>query len=345
MTEAAAHVDIYGQSVSLAGEGRHAEAIPLLQRLVEERPDYLDAYDALARSLYACGRYSDAEEICARLAKRLPRDVAVKELWARALQAVDEPKKAAKACRQILAIRPEKESVIARYAEIEADNGKAKRAIRFFRKHIRRHGPTAAALTAMGECCLRIGRIDRAEGYFQRALDLRSDYGPARRGLESLGRSDAVEEAETTYPPGGLLSPPSLEDIRLWLLEGNYLRATRALEERLSRGEGDQESRLVLARCYERAGRIREAIELCEELVGESLNSPDLHCLLGILYWRNGDSEEAVSSLSVATELDPSHIEAHCHMALAYREMGRVEEARTAFQKALELTAQKEGMA
>ena len=100
MADAATPYDIYGECVSLVEEGRHQDAIPLLRKVVEESPEYYDAYYTLARSLYASGRYQEAEEICARLAKLLPRDVAVKELWARALRAVDEPKRAAQVCQR-----------------------------------------------------------------------------------------------------------------------------------------------------------------------------------------------------------------------------------------------------
>lgn len=340
MAEAAVPLEQYGKCLSLIEEGQHDQAIALLQEVIRDRPDYVDAYYTLAESLMAGGRYREAEDLCRKLARRLPRDIGVLELWVKALRALDEPRKAAKVCRRILGIRPERERAVAELAELEAEAGRARKAVRFLQTHIRRHGPTPAALTAMGESSLRMGRIERAERYFLRAIDLNPSYGPARRGLESLGRADAVQRAEEALPPDGFLGMPAPEAVEGWLAEGNLLRATRALEERLTRGDTDPHTRIMLARCYERTGRAEEATRLCEELVGESLNRADLHCLLGTLYWRKGDLPEAIESLTLATELEPGYIEAYCQLAMALRQAGKLRPAAHAFQRALELTAE-----
>lgn len=341
MEDAAVPVEAYGQGLALLRQGRHEEAIPLLEQVVQEQPEHLEAQVALARSLLGVGRYSDAENLCRRLAKRFPKDLQVLELWVQALGAVDEPKKAAKACRRILDMRPEKEKAIAQFAQFECDAGRTKKAIGFLEKHVRRHGATPVALAAIGECCLRQGRIEKAESCFQRSLDLNPDYGPARRGLESLGRSDVVAEAESAAVTDGMLGAASLGEIEGWLDEGSILRATRALEERVRRGDKDPQVRLLLARCYERSGQSEEAIRIGEELVEERLNEPILHYLLGALYRRKGDTSEAIESLALAAELSPEHIETFCELALALRESGKLQQAEAAFRRALHLTARK----
>lgn len=85
---------------------------------------------------------------------------------------------------------------------------------------------------------------------------------------------------------------------------------------------------------YERAGRLRDAEYICEQIVQyEPAHGDALH-LLGTIAHRDGKSERAIELLRRAIEINPQSAALHADLGSLYRRSGRLEEAAASLEQA-----------
>ncbi len=94
---------------------------------------------------------------------------------------------------------------------------------------------------------------------------------------------------------------------------------------------------LDLAVQHFRAGRLNEALSICERLrAAEPRNVTVLH-LLAATTFRLGDPAAGAAMMAEAIGLDPSNAEAHKNLGLMLRDQGRHEEAAASYRRAIAL--------
>ncbi len=94
----------------------------------------------------------------------------------------------------------------------------------------------------------------------------------------------------------------------------------------------------VALRLY-REGRIREAIDVCRQVVAQSPDQAEPAHLLGILLARSGDPQAGEKWLRASLQIRPDYAAAWNDLGNVYSDQGRLEEAESAYRQAIECDA------
>lgn len=112
----------------------------------------------------------------------------------------------------------------------------------------------------------------------------------------------------------------------------------RRYEERLSRDPASV-AFAPLADAYRKAGRMREAINLCREGLGRFPHYTTARLILAKAHLDDGNPEAALAELGVILQADPKDVQAHRLAAEIHRKAGRWEEARQHLERVVRLDA------
>ena len=99
----------------------------------------------------------------------------------------------------------------------------------------------------------------------------------------------------------------------------------------------DIDGMLAEANERQRTGRLRDAEQLCSQVLQADPSSFKAHFLLGAVYHGLGKSHEAINSFRQAVQLGPDHAEAHNGLGVALLNSEKLDEAIASFQRATEL--------
>jgi chemotaxis protein methyltransferase WspC len=103
--------------------------------------------------------------------------------------------------------------------------------------------------------------------------------------------------------------------------------AAPAPVKKTAQGADDGADLLTRARRQADAGRLAEALALCQQEQRRAGPSADLHSLLGVIFQARHESGEAVRSFRKALFLDPDHPEALMHLMLIHESQGERRQA------------------
>ncbi len=85
------------------------------------------------------------------------------------------------------------------------------------------------------------------------------------------------------------------------------------------------------------AGRIQEAIALCQRLLQVAPDNTEALNLLGILAYQTGNDDAAIHLLARAVAVNPGYADAHSNLGAVYRDMHRFSQAAMHLKKAITL--------
>ncbi|MCA1554145.1 MAG: tetratricopeptide repeat protein [Chloroflexi bacterium] len=227
----------------------------------------LREYVELVEASLHAGDHTRAIALCQHALQSLPRCVEFYTLLGRACLASDQLGDAADLFRRVLGADPE---------HFDARMGL---------------GIVAQALGARGE----------ATWQFERALELRPNDSEVRERLHRLskGRHSAARIKLSRAALG-----------RVYMRGEQYERAAaefRRVLDHLSADDDRPDVRVALAEALYRAGRPREASDVCRELLDGLPNALKPNLLLGSIYLHTDRAEEARPLLERAQSLDPEN--------------------------------------
>lgn len=245
--------------------GRHAESGEQFRTLMDDHPDWAEAYVGLGIALYGQGEVEravnqfsqaleiDSRNICAMLNKAVAYNnqglYYLAERVVRQLLAVDPDSAEGRLC--LGAVLLEREAL----ADAEAE----------FRQVIELQDGNADGHYYLGEVRWRMGRRDQALSCFRRAADL------------------SPRDPDGHYKVGVLL-----------LEKGDAAGAARSLARALELDEGDLEARfhLGLALCME--GRLQEAHDHLEMVRQVAPELPEVNLCLAFAFYKMGQQQRAL---------------------------------------------------
>jgi choline-sulfatase len=193
----------------------------------------------------------------------------------------------------------------------------------------------------LGEASLRHENWDAAADQLQRCLALNPHFDHAMTGLaRALVKLGRMDEAKT-WLQKALQSNP--ENYRAWyqmgLLEAksdptaalSSYQKTIAIQPNFSPGQRD----LAMA-LYQQKDYAGAAVHL-EKAIALGLEDARLHNFLGICYSQTNRMAKAVREHQRAIALDPKLAEAHLNLGYAYQHLGKMTLARTEYATACKL--------
>lgn len=315
----------------LDGQGRSAEARPLLERAVAADPTYQPAWTRLAELAFEERRYDDAlaaagavlersprhrgsllvkarvhlarretdqaQEALQKLLEQYPNDAEVQIQMARVHTQAGNPKLAEAALARAVELAPERLDAQLALAEMNRAGGAPEVAAETYESLVQRLPGNAQLHESLGQARLEAGDAAGALESFQKARELaperaRSAYGLGL-ALAKLGRRDEARRAFET----------ALE------LNPSYVAAlARVLDLDVAAGQASK----ALAR-LEKQRALAPGVAGFEHMRGRLLES-------------RGDRVEAEAAFRAALELDPAHEQSRADLAQLLGRAGRYDE-------------------
>ena len=169
---------------TLLEAGRAIDAIAMLERLRQARPDWTPAYLALARALAAAERLADA---AATLQRALEMDPQAPMAWlvlADVLCALDRREEADAAYMRHLAVAARHPTLLAAGQALHAnDIPEAEARLRLY---LNSYPTDIAAIRMLAEVAVRISRYAEAQSLLERCLELAPSFEGARHNYANL---------------------------------------------------------------------------------------------------------------------------------------------------------------
>ncbi len=300
-------------ALGLTGEQKRAESE--LRIVVQQKPDYFAAYNALGLVLQSQGNLDGAAEQF-KVALRIdPHSPLAAFNLARVFHAQKKYTAEVYYLRQALTSSPHKELEFrARLAlgAVQEEMGHADEAVAELRKLVAEFPDSAEAHFNLGNAYGRNLRLNEAKIEYEQTLRLDASHVAARLSLAKA----LIETGEDTA------AIPIVQD---------YIR----------RAPGDYEGHLVLGQAYRRQGDLAKAAEHLGRAVELQPDSYEARYNLGTVLAGAGDTNAATRELEAAEKLNPRAPEAHYELSRIYARQGQLQRSKDetqAFQQARAFT-------
>ena len=326
------------------------EAARLLDRAVVLDPDFTKAYHALGEIQSLQGDFDNALLFYQKALEKNPRHISSALEQAQILIAV----KADDAEGQKLL-----DMVFGRYFAELAPSEQAKAHFLRSRINLRRHDyekvvqdlnsaaqlmpERAEYLAALGSFYLDMGEFAKAQGMFEKALQLEpqnidaqigkgrsmwmnGDIVKAKLLLEEIAKN-AKGDPRPQFYLGRISEDLGRPEEALNL----YDQATKMAPQFL-------DARVAAARLQLRTGKLAEALAILSEAVKQNPRSPQVHNGLGEVYFAQKNFRLAEEEFGQALSLDPEFPAAHFNLANTYREKGEYDRASASYEKVATLS-------
>ncbi len=196
-----------------------------------------DPYEA-GLSLAAQGRHADAISRFEEALKRAPNDGRVLFALGNTARAIGHGAAAEKFFRQVLAADPDRTEALVNLGNLLREAGRCGDAIALLKPAVERMPQSAELWLTIGSACRELGDTERAAIFYRQALDLERDYAPALGNLADLLADDgAVAEAHACYDRVLKRDPHNaqarLNRAILYLSQGDLKHGWRDYEYRL----------------------------------------------------------------------------------------------------------------
>ena len=205
---------------------------------------------------------------------------------------------------------------------------------------LQKNNPDQFLMAALGHEYLKDTRADLAEKWFKKALDIKDDYQPALQGL--IKTYEALEEDRKQLDSFDAYIKKFPEDtesrnhfINLLVSNGRFDEAVDQIQTALSFQVDSRELTRLLAFCYRRTGKNREAAVAYRQLLKQEPSNEQYLRALCFCLEMSGNRKTSVELLEKAFKyLSPSNDLRLIHGVLLYRE-NRLEEALSEFRLVL----------
>ena len=289
----------------LGGEGQYDEAIAVLKQGLKVEPDVHDIYNALGYIYSQLGRHSDAAAMAKRYVELAPAEPNAYDSLGLAYDWSGRYSEAEQAFRRALELKPDFEPALIHRAALFFHTGRYREALRDCRKYVE-IAPSEIELGRGYGCLatiyLHMGDLLHAEETARAAVQSRPDQSgilrlvllrrgrpsrelPPVQGVNVSARGARLPRRSAHYFSGEAAFLLNRTDEAL-----QHFR--EALRHRPGWGEIDWHED-CLANALLRLGRIQEAIQEYQRVLGMYPNDGILHYWLGIAFRQRGDIDQA----------------------------------------------------
>jgi tetratricopeptide (TPR) repeat protein len=289
-------------------EGALDKSMALLQRVVKEDPNVIDAWIMLGNQHQRLRRYREAVGYYRRALELKPDyDLAVINL-AGTYRALGDDEAALAGYQRYLELNPKDAYVRYSMGELYLDRGDLVRAEQEFQQALAANSSVAPAKNALGVIAYRRGDIEGAERLTREALAMKSDVRLARYNLalvaEARGDTASAERyylEELEQHPDSYRAAFNLS--RLYERTGERQLQIDALKMAIDGNPRFAEGHLYLAKAYvDTGGSLTEATALARKGL-ELKPGPDVaplgHYVLADIYSRQGRRQDADRELAL----------------------------------------------
>ena len=314
---------LYG---ALSDAGLHEEAAQVSRWLIEDDPQSLRGYLALADSHEKRGDLDGAEDALREGLARNPGDLSLYGALARGRRDRGDREGEIEVYREILALEPEHHVTQLELAEALLAVERVDEAIEVLEAVERRRPEDLRSLLRLAFLHFERRSWDEARQRFERALELSPGQHEItyflgvtlRRSGEELRAVEILEQV----PPGHERYPEARTQIAAIHEErGDFQRALEEVERARAQGEA-RPLDLYAASLRSKAGDFEGALEFLESLLDEAPDDAELLYNIGVLHGETGDVDEALRYMHLALEKQPDHAGALNFIGYTWAERG-----------------------
>ncbi|MDR2215457.1 MAG: tetratricopeptide repeat protein [Nevskiaceae bacterium] len=326
----------------LGSAGRASEALPVLQQLVLDAPDDLQAWNGLVRVLAATGDLVGARKAASDLKNRYPNlPHGALLLGALAEQQRDLPQ-ATNEYEYALSVSDDPSDALAALTRVDVAQKQPARAIARIETVIGKEPKLARAHNLLGEVQMAQGQIPVAVRAFDAAIAAQPDgWQPYRNKANALMAMKQPDEAVAALRKGIDQTAGALE---LYASLASVQEKQGQIDEAISTYESALErhpralavannlAMLLVTHRQNKTGLAR-ATQVAQLLVGSEV--PAMLDTLGWVRYHNGDFSEALTPLRKAGEKSPQSPAIHYHLGMAQLRSGDRAGAKLSLETAL----------
>ncbi|MHB1845087.1 MAG: tetratricopeptide repeat protein [Deltaproteobacteria bacterium] len=329
----------------LADQRRPTEALPLLERAVQEHPRDPDLADALARVQLGLGRYLDATRVLAQALSASPSDPRLMTLQGLAALALGKADEAENHFLAALRAAPGYEEAHVALGGLLLARGDLPKAKVELEAAVQKAPKSARAHSGLGDYLLSAGDLASARGQYEQAILLDAQSATGHFGLGRVFfRQGDLPAAERELRQAEKLDPrqPGLElelGNLLWK-EGKLPEAQKALADAMEAAPQDPLPAISLGAVELAAGQIDPAINTLGTAIALSSKLPDAHYYLSKALLQRADNNRSLQEVKTAIEFDPKNADYWFVKGQGEAAIGLFDEAKKSFEQALSLRSE-----
>ena len=355
---------------------RHAEALPILDRLASQPASFAAASSRRAAIAYELGQRAEAYKLLDEILAKQPANVQVMVLkgnWLAAEQRFDEALAMAKsaidadaqawaafdlrasvllsrrqrqgaieAYNEVLRLNPRATNAQIALSELNAREGKAEAAVRFADEAVQSDPLNGRARLALVRALLAADDEQRARVELQPLLAGSAHIAAIQNVLGQIEmRGGKVSEARAAFGRAMELDPTSVEAltglVRLDVRGKALPTAIRRVEEYTSKVTDNPSAFVLASRTYAAAGALPEAEVAVKKAIELDPAYLEAYGLLGQLYVRQQKLSEARREYESVIKQRPSDITAHTMVGMLLQAENRQSEARQVYERVISL--------
>jgi tetratricopeptide (TPR) repeat protein len=220
--------------------------------------------------------------------------------------------------------------------------GKYVEAFREFVAALKRDPSFAAPHFNLGRVYEKQGRFEEAKEQYRQCLQLDPGHQGAKSALSRLGTIAVrpAPEQEPPPPPEALDLGAQKKKVRTWFTSGKLAPAEKRLYQLLKIFPRDAELHDLLARIFEKQGRLAAALAESQKAALFSPGSATKRYRNAANLFRLGQFEGAIKEATRASELAPADFRIYFLLGLAYQRLDKLEEAFVNFEEAARINPQ-----
>ncbi len=307
-------------------EKRLDEAVTVMRKAIDLRPDWAKAHFLLGTALSLTGERTAART---ELARALELDASILEarrLLVDVHAALGEHEYAVEEGRRYLEQRPDAAKTRIRVAQSLVILGRVEEALREVQS-IPEEERDVDVNYAIGRIHLGRQENDEARKYLSLALEQRPGHADILRSLLDLDRREGRLDESVARIGKAAEDLPDDAQIQqlvgtLSLMKGDGAAAETAFKRAIELDPELVSTYRHLAQFYAATGRTSETIQTYESSLEVRPNQPQIHHFLGVLYEFGGQPQKAIEHYESAIRYEPNLGEAKNNLAYMYAEKG-----------------------
>ncbi|MCD6454295.1 MAG: sulfatase-like hydrolase/transferase [Candidatus Aminicenantes bacterium] len=170
-------------AIKLFSEGKVTDAIPLLENIIEQRPEFVQAYTTLATMYRAIGKFDEAEKVLRKGLKYNPENSSLLSTLGITLVEKQEPEKAIPILKEALKRDPNDVDAWNSLGIAYWRSGNYDEAMEAYRKALSLDSNDPLVYNNLGSLFLSMQIPEDAEKYFKKAIELDPSLASAYNGI------------------------------------------------------------------------------------------------------------------------------------------------------------------
>lgn len=330
--------ELHMNGIQASQEGRHGDAVTLLEQLVALAPSEPTYYANLGLALVRAGQ-PDRGAGCYQVAVNLrPGHAPTLAKLGRALAAAGQEREAIAVFRRALAVDSGDPDTWNALGAACANAGRLEEACGSFERAIELDPAHDEAIANLLTATLQLAEADVAQqnwagaaAHYERAarMDPRNAEYPFNSGcaLMALGRLDEAAQCYRRSLAVEHNHPRALNNLGNVLVAGGRLiEAVGYFEGAIQADPAYLQARYNLANTWQQRGEADLALSLYRDLIAKDPNHADAHNNTGSLLLSQAQPAAALAAFEAALRAQPDHLDAAWNRALAQLSMGNFAE-------------------